>query len=339
MQKKPVEKSVFFVSETGRTMVTYTPFMLAGKRIMVCGYQGMLGTALVRRLESEDCEIIRAGHKEVDFLNVKETSSFFAKKKPDAVFMLAARAGGIFANKTRPAEFIYENTMIEMNTIHAAYESGVSKFMLMGNASMYPKDCPQPMKESDLMTGVLDPSHVGIAMAKLTGMVACGCYRRQYGEDNITVIPTNLYGPGDNYDLKNSHVLPALIRKIHAAKKAGDSEVEVWGSGDARREFLYVDDMADAAVFLMERYSDDEPVNVGTGVDISIAELAQIVCRVVEFEGALTFDPMKPDGKQRKVCDVSKITEMGWKASMPLEKGVRHAYDWFLEHEEEIENA
>ena len=317
-------------------MVTHAPFMLADKRIMVCGYQGMLGTALVKRLESEGCEIIRAGHKDVDFLNAKETSSYFAKKSPDAVFMLAARAGGIFANKTRPAEFIYENTLIEMNTIHAAYEAGVSKFMLMGSASMYPKDCAQPMKESDLMSGALDPSHVGIAMAKLTGMVACQCYRQQYGEDNITVIPTNLYGPGDNFDLKNSHVLPALIRKIHTAKKAEAAEVEVWGTGNARREFLYVDDMADAAVFLMERYSDDEPVNVGTGTDISIAELAQTVCKVVGYEGKLNFDAMKPDGKQRKVCDVTKITEMGWKATMPLEKGIRRAYEWFLEHEEEI---
>lgn len=318
-------------------MVTHSPFMLNNKRIMVCGYQGMLGSALIRRLEGLDCEIIRAGHKEVDFLDAKETRSYFEKKKPDAVFMLAARAGGIFANKTRPAEFIYENTMIELNTLQASYEAGVSKFMLMGSASMYPKDCPQPMKESDLMSGPLEPTHVGIAMAKLTGMVACGCYRQQYGEDNITVIPTNLYGPGDNYDLKNSHVLPALIRKIHTAKKNADAEVEVWGSGNARREFLYVDDMADAAVFLMERYSENEPVNVGTGKDISIRELAEIVCRVIGYDGRLIFDAMKPDGKQRKVCDVSKITEMGWTARMPLELGIRKSYEWFLEHIREIE--
>lgn len=317
-------------------MAVHSPFMLNNKRIMVCGYQGMLGSALMRRLENTDCEIIKAGHKEVDFLDAKETRSFFEKKKPDAVFMMAARAGGIYANKTRPAEFIYENTMIELNTLQAAYEAGVSKFMLMGNSSMYPKNCPQPMKESDLMSGPLEPTHTGIAMAKLTGMVACQCYRQQYGEDNITVIPSNLYGPGDSYDLKNSHVLPALIRKIHTAKESKALDVEVWGTGNAKRAFLYVDDMADAAVFLMERYSEDEAINVGTGEEISIKELTEIVCKVVGYDGNIIYDPMKPDGKERKLCDISKITELGWKPQVSLETGVRRSYEWFLEHVDEI---
>ena len=313
-----------------------SPFMFQGKRIMVCGCQDMLGEALIELLKTKACEVVAAAYEDVDLTDSKETKNYFNKKKVDAVFMLAARTGGIFANATRPAEFIHDNTMIALNTYQAAYETGVQKFMYLSNASVYPQDCVQPMKETDLMTGPLDPLHLGFGMAKLTGIVTGQCYRKQYGEDNISVITSKMYGPEDDFDLKNGSVLPALIRKIHEAKINEKNEVEVWGSGAARRDFIYVDDMADAAVFLMERYSDSLPINVGTGQDVSIKELAEIVAKVVGFEGELVFDTTKPDGKPRRVCDVSRITEMGWTPKVSLENGICRTYEWFKKHYEDI---
>lgn len=316
-----------------------SPFMFQGKRVMVCGCQDMLGDALIGRLKSKECEIVAAAYEDVDLTDTRETKNFFNKKKVDAVFMLASRAGGIYANSTRPAEFIYDNTMIALNTLQAAYETGVSKFMYLSNASVYPQDCTQPMKETDLMTGPLDPMHIGYGMAKMSGIVASQCFRRQYGEDNIAVITSKMYGPDDDFDLKNGSVLPALIRKIHEAKINEKTEVEVWGSGTAKRDFIYVDDMADAAVFLMERYSDSMPINVGTGQEVSIKELAETIAKVIGFEGKLIYDTTKPDGKPMRVCDVSRIKEMGWTPRVSLENGIYKTYEWFKDHYEEIKKV
>lgn len=316
-----------------------SPFMFQGKRVLVCGCKDMVGNALVERLKTKECEILTASYEDVDLTDTKETKNFFNKKKADAVFMLATRTGGIFANSTRPAEFIYGNAMIALNTLQAAYETGVSKFLYLSNASVYPQECAQPMKETDLMTGALDPLHIGYGMAKLMGIVASQCYRKQYGEDNISLITAKVYGPDDDFDLKNGSVLPALIRKIHEAKLDERSEVEIWGSGMARRDFIYVDDVADAAVFLMERYSDSLPINVGTGKDVSIQELAETVAKVVGYEGELVYDTTKPDGKARRICDVSRIEETGWTPKVSLENGVYKTYEWFKEHYDEIKKV
>ena len=316
-----------------------SPFIVENKRVMVCGCRDMLGASLIERLKTKNCELLTVSYDDVDLTDEKETKSLFNKKDADAVIMLADRSGGIFANSTRPAEFLHANALIALNTLQAAYETGVQKFVYLANASVYPQNCPQPMKETDMMTGALDPGHIGYGMAKLTGIVAAQCFRKQYGEDNICVVTSKMYGPDDDFDLKNGSVLPSLIRKIHEAKINEQSEVDVWGTGAAMRDFVYVDDVADAVIYLMERYSDAEPVNIGSGAAVSIKELAQTIAKVVGYDGALTFDTTKPEGKPLRQCDISKIREMGWEPKVSLETGLLKTYEWFKQHYDEIKKG
>ncbi|MHA7775273.1 GDP-L-fucose synthase [Roseibium sp. M-1] len=299
---------------------------LKGKRVWVAGHRGMVGSALVRRLEREDCEILTVGRDEVDLCDQAATSSWIAREKPQAVFLAAAKVGGILANNTRPAEFIYENLMVEANVIHAAHQAGVEKLVFLGSTCIYPKMAPQPISEDSLLTGPLEPTNEWYAIAKIAGIKMCQAYRKQYGCDFISAQPTNLYGPGDNYDLQSSHVLPALLRKAHEAKAEGRDVLEVWGSGKPLREFLHVDDLADAVVHLAQTYSGDRPVNVGSGEEVSIRELAELICRTVGFEGKVVFDASKPDGTPRKLTDTTFLTSLGWKRARSLEEGVAETY-------------
>jgi len=307
-------------------------YALAGKRVWVNGHRGMVGSALVRRLQSEDCEVLTATSKELDLRRQADVEAWMEDNKPDAVFLCAATVGGIFANDTRPAEFIYDNLMIEANVIHGAWKSGVEKLLFMGSACIYPRDAEQPMKEECLLTGPLEPTNEWYAIAKIAGIKLCQAYRKQYGADFISAQPINLYGPGDNFDLENSHVVPALILKAHAAKTEGRDTMDVWGSGNPMREFLFVDDVADALVFLMRNYSAAIQINVGLGTDLSIRELAETIAKVVGFEGELVFDASKPDGAPRKLLDTTRLNDLGWTASTILEEGLRVSYDWFLEN-------
>lgn len=306
------------------------PFRLQGKRVWVAGHRGMVGSAVARRLAREQCEILTVGRKEVDLRRQAEVEAWMNKTKPDAVFLGAATVGGILANDSRPAEFIYDNLAIETNVVHAAWKAGVKKLLFLGSSCIYPRLAPQPMKEEHLLTGALEPTNQWYAIAKIAGLKLCQAYRRQYGADFISAMPTNLYGPGDTFDLRGSHVVPALILKAHAAKQAGAKSIEVWGSGTPRREFLHADDLADALVHLMIHYSDEETINVGTGQDVTIRELAEKVCRAVGFPGGLDFDASKPDGTPRKLLDVSRINAMGWKAKIGLDQGLKGAYAWYL---------
>jgi GDP-L-fucose synthase len=310
-------------------------YELAGKRVWVAGHRGMVGSALVRRLEKEGCEILTVTRTEVDLRRQSEVEDWLNSARPHAVFLAAATVGGILANDTRPAEFLYDNLAIEANIIHGAWTVRVEKLLFLGSSCIYPKLAPQPMREDALLTGALEPTNQWYAVAKIAGIKLAEAYRRQYGADFISAMPTNLYGPGDNFDLKASHVVPALIAKTHAAKESGESEVEIWGTGKPRREFLYVDDLADALVFLMRNYSGPEHVNVGTGTDVTIRELAELIRKVVGFEGGFRFDSSKPDGTPRKLLDVSKLAQLGWAASTPLEEGLHLSYRWFLEHQQE----
>jgi GDP-L-fucose synthase len=306
------------------------PFILAGKRVWVAGHRGMVGSAVVRRLAREKCEILTVGRKEVDLRRQDQVEAWLGKAKPDAIFLGAATVGGILANDSRPAEFIHDNLAIETNVVHAAYRAGVKKLLFLGSSCIYPRLAPQPMKEEHLLTGALEPTNQWYAIAKIAGLMMCQAYRRQYGCDFISAMPTNLYGPGDTYDLRGSHVVPALILKAHAAKQAGAKSIEVWGSGAPKREFLHVDDLADALVHLMANYSQEETINVGTGEDVTIRELAEKVCRAVGFKGGLDFDTSKPDGTPRKLLDVSRINAFGWKAKIGLDEGLAGAYAWYL---------
>ncbi|MHB1219866.1 MAG: GDP-L-fucose synthase [Alphaproteobacteria bacterium] len=306
------------------------PFTLAGKRVWVAGHRGMVGSAVVRRLASERCEILTVGRKEVDLRRQDQVEAWLGKAKPGAIFLGAATVGGILANDSRPAEFIYDNLAIETNVVHAAYRTGVSKLLFLGSSCIYPRLAPQPMKEEHLLTGALEPTNQWYAIAKIAGLMMCQAYRRQYGCDFISAMPTNLYGPGDTYDLRGSHVVPALILKAHAAKQAGAKSIEVWGSGAPKREFLHVDDLADALVHIMKNYSEEQTINVGTGEDVTIRELAEKVCRAVGFKGGLDFDTSKPDGTPRKLLDVSRINALGWKAKIGLDEGLAGAYAWYL---------
>lgn len=306
------------------------PFRLQGKRVWVAGHRGMVGAAVARRLAREQCEILTVGRKEVDLRRQAEVEAWMNKTKPDAVFLGAATVGGILANDSRPAEFIYDNLAIETNVVHAAWKAGVKKLLFLGSSCIYPRLAPQPMKEEHLLTGALEPTNQWYAIAKIAGLKLCQAYRRQYGADFISAMPTNLYGPGDTFDLRGSHVVPALILKAHAAKQAGAKSIEVWGSGTPRREFLHADDLADALVHLMIHYSDEETINVGTGQDVTIRELAEKVCRAVGFPGGLDFDASKPDGTPRKLLDVSRINALGWKAKIGLDQGLKDAYAWYL---------
>lgn len=309
-------------------------YELKGKRVFVAGHRGMVGSALVRRLASEDCVVQTAGREEADLRRQSEVESFMAKARPQVVFLAAAKVGGIHANNSYPADFLYDNLMIEANVIHSAWKSGVEKLVFLGSTCIYPKMAPQPMPEQALLTGPLEPTNEWYAVAKIAGIKLCQAYRRQHGCDFIAAQPTNLYGPGDNYDLANSHVLPALLRKAHAAKVSGARDMTVWGSGTPLREFLHVDDLADAVVFLAKAYSGEEHVNIGSGEEISIRGLAELVCRVVGFDGSLVFDASKPDGTPRKLADVSKLTALGWKRARSLEDGVRQVYPLFLAESE-----
>jgi GDP-L-fucose synthase len=306
--------------------------MLKDSSIFVAGHRGLVGSAILRRLESEGyTNIIVRTHDELDLKQQAEVEKFFKSEGPEYVILAAAKVGGIYANDTFPAEFIYDNLIMQCNVINAAYLSGVKKLLFLGSSCIYPKFAPQPMKEEHLLTGVLEPTNESYAVAKIAGIKMCQSYNRQYGTSFISLMPTNLYGPGDNFDLKTSHVLPALIRKFHEAKES-KGEVVLWGTGSPRREFLYVDDLADASVFLMQSYSDSEIVNVGTGKDISIMELAEIVRDTVGYSGEIKWDSSKPDGTPRKLLDVSKLDGLGWRAHISLKDGIRSTYEWFCEH-------
>ncbi len=289
-----------------------TSFDLEGKRVWVAGHRGMAGSAIVRRLECEDCEIVTVARGELDLLQQADVHEWIADHKIDAVFLAAATVGGILANATRPAEFLYENLVIETNVIHAARAAGVKKLLFLGSSCIYPRMAAQPMREEALLTGELEPTNEWYAIAKIAGIKLCQAYRRQYGCDFVSVMPTNLYGPGDRYDAEGGHVVAALIMKVHTAKKANRSTVELWGSGTPRREFLFTEDLADACVFVMKNYSGEMFLNVGTGRDMTIVELAESIARVAEWQGTFTFDRSKPDGTPRKVSDVSRLRDLGW---------------------------
>ena len=307
---------------------------LAGKKVWVAGHRGMVGSALVRRLAREGCELIVAGRDRVDLKRQSQVETFLGEARPDAIVMAAAKVGGILANDTMPAEFLYDNLIIEANITQAAHESGVDRMLFLGSSCIYPKLAPQPIQESALLTGPLEPTNEWYAIAKIAGIKLAQAYRKQYGRDYISAMPTNLYGTGDNFDLNSSHVLPALIRKTHEAKMRGDDTVTIWGTGSPRREFLHADDCADALVFLLKSYSGDEHVNVGSGEDISILELAQLVSAVVGYQGEIVHDLSKPDGTPRKLMDASVIRAMGWSPSIALERGIAETYQWFLQRQQ-----
>lgn len=307
-----------------------TPFDLSGKRIYVAGHRGMVGAAVVRRLAAEACEVVTASRDEVDLRDQAAVRAWMDRVRPDAAIVAAATVGGILANDTRPAEFLYDNLMIEANVVDAAYRAGVAKLLFLGSSCIYPRMAEQPMREDALLTGPLEPTNQWYAVAKIAGIKLCQAYRRQYGCDFNSAMPTNMYGMHDNFDLQSSHVLPALLAKMHDAKVTGATAVEVWGSGTPLREFLYVDDCADALVFLLEHYSHEEHINVGSGVETSIADLARTVKEVVGFEGELVFDTSKPDGTPRKLMDNGRIEALGWQARTPLKDGIAATYAWYL---------
>ena len=305
-------------------------------RIFVAGHRGLVGGAIVRRLEQAGFgNLLLRTHAELDLTDAAAVDEFFARERPEYVFLAAARVGGIHANNSYPVDFLRDNLLIQTSVIDAAYRHGVQKLLFLGSSCIYPKFAPQPMPEDCLLTGALEPTNEWYAIAKIAGIKLCQAYRRQYGFNAIALMPTNLYGPGDNFDLANSHVLPALIRKFHEAKAAGASEVVVWGSGTPRREFLHVDDLADACLFLMQHYDDERIVNVGVGEDVSILELATLVQRVVGFAGRIVLDSGKPDGTPRKLLDVSRLSALGWRARIGLEDGIRETYRWYLAHVDE----
>jgi GDP-L-fucose synthase len=302
-------------------------------KIYIAGHRGMVGSAINRKLVEEGyTNLITRTSKELDLRNQAAVQDFFKQNKPEYVFLAAAKVGGIVANNTYRADFIYENLMMEANVIHQAYQTGVKKLLFLGSSCIYPKLAPQPLKEEYLLTGLLEPTNEPYAIAKIAGIKLCDAYRDQYGCNFISVMPTNLYGPNDNYDLTNSHVLPALIRKMHEAKERGDKEVVVWGSGAPKREFLHADDLADACFFLMDTYNEPGLVNIGVGEDISIKDLAYLVKDIVGYQGELVFDTTKPDGTPRKLMDVSKLTSLGWRATIELRQGIEGVYkEAFLE--------
>jgi len=305
-------------------------FSLDGKRVWVAGHRGMVGSAIMRRLERENCEVLSASHSEVDLTRQAEVEDWMADVRPDAIFLAAAKVGGILANDTYPADFIYNNLTIETNVIHAAHVHQVEKLLFLGSSCIYPKHADQPLVEEALLTGALEPTNEWYAIAKIAGIKMCQAYRRQYNSDFISAMPTNLYGIGDNFDLETSHVAPALMVKAHNAKVSGDPTMTVWGSGNVFREFLYVDDLADAVVHMMKHYSGHDQLNVGYGEDITIRELAEIVADVVGFEGELVFDASRPDGTPRKLLDVSKLTALGWRARTTLLDGLKLTYAHYL---------
>ena len=302
-------------------------------KIYVAGHRGLVGSAIVRNLQNKGyTNIIYRTHKELDLINQEAVRTFFQEEKPEYVFLAAAKVGGIHANNTYPADFIYDNLMIQNNVIKAAHDFEVKKLLFLGSTCIYPKMAPQPIKEEYLLTGALEETNEAYAIAKIAGLEMCKFFKRQYGDNFISCMPTNLYGPNDNFDLKNSHVLPALIRKFHEAKVNNSEVVEVWGTGTPLREFLYVDDMADACVFLMENYNGEQHVNIGTGEEVSIRELAETIKEVVGFKGKLVFNTDMPDGTPRKLTTVDKLHELGWTHNVGLNEGIKLAYSWFVEN-------
>ncbi len=307
-------------------------FDLTGRRVWVAGHRGMAGSAIVRRLERESCEIVTAAHSELDLLRQADVHAWMAGQKIDAIFLAAARVGGILANSTRPAEFLYENLVIESNVIQAAKDAAVKKLLFLASSCIYPRMAEQPMREEALLTGPLEPTNEWYAIAKIAGIKMCQAYRRQYGCDFISVMPTNLYGPGDRYDAQGGHVVAALIMKIHAANVAKSASVELWGSGTPKREFLFSEDLADACVFVMKNYSGEMFLNIGTGREMTILELAESIAAIIGWKGTFTFDRSKPDGMPRKVLDVSRVRALGWSAPTDFETGMKQAYEWYVAH-------
>lgn len=305
-------------------------FGLTGRRVWVAGHRGMAGSAIARRLARESCEIVTVTHRELDLLRQADVHAWLADRKIDVVFLAAATVGGILANTLRPAEFLYDNLVIETNVIHAAREAGVKKLLFLGSSCIYPRLADQPIREEALLTSALEPTNEWYAIAKIAGIKLCQAFRRQYGCDFVSVMPTNLYGPGDRYDARDGHVVAALIMKIHAAKVANSATVELWGSGTPRREFLFSEDLADACVFVMKNYSGELFLNVGTGRDMTILELAESIARIAGWQGTFTFDKSKPDGMPRKVMDVSRLRTLGWSAPTDFETGMKEAYQWYV---------
>ena len=303
------------------------------EKIFVAGHRGLVGSAIVRRLERDGfAQIVTRDRSQLDLRNEGDVAGFFAQEKPALVVHAAAKVGGIKPNSDLPVEFLLENLEIQNNVVRAAHDAGVRKLLFLGSSCIYPKHAPQPIPESALLTGPLEPTNEAYAVAKIAGIRLCQAYAREYGANFISVMPTNLYGPNDNFDLLSAHVLPALLRKAHAAKTEGKSELVVWGSGQPRREFLHVDDLAEACVFLLEKYDSPEIINVGCGEDISIRQLAELICEVVGFKGELAWDSTKPDGTPRKLLDVSKVHALGWRHSIPLRDGIARTYEWFLKN-------
>ena len=316
--------------------ITNSP-MDTNARIYVAGHRGLVGSAIVRRLETEGANnLILRTHQELDLTHQNEVERFFATEKPDYVFLAAAKVGGILANSTYPAQFIYGNLAIQTNVIHSAWKHGTKKLLFLGSSCIYPRDCPQPIKEEYLLTGPLEPTNEWYAIAKIAGIKMCEAYRKQYGFDAICAMPTNLYGPGDNFHPENSHVVPALIRRIHEAKLASAPEVVIWGSGQPRREFLHVDDLADALLYLMHHFAGSNIVNVGSGEETSITNLAHSVSDVIGYQGKLIFDRSKPDGTPRKLLDTGRMASLGWNARIKLNAGLASAYGWFTNHQENL---
>jgi GDP-L-fucose synthase len=304
-------------------------YELAGKRIWVAGHGGMVGSAIVRRLASEDCEVLTAARSEVDLRNQADVRAWMERARPQAIFLAAAKVGGILANATYPADFLFDNLLIAANVMEAAHRIGVEKLLFLGSSCIYPKFAEQPIVEEALLTGPLEPTNEWYAVAKIAGLKLAQAYRAQHGDDFISAMPTNLYGPGDNFDLKSSHVMPALIRKAHEAKKRGDAAIVLWGTGTPRREFLHVDDCADACVHLMKVYSGDGHINVGSGTDLTIAELSRLICQIVGFEGRIEHDLTKPDGTPRKLMSAEKLRALGWTPKVGLREGIAATYAWF----------
>jgi len=310
--------------------VARTPFELQGKTVFVAGHRGMVGSALVRRLARENVELLTTGRGELDLRDQAAVFDWFARKRPQVIFLAAAKVGGIYANNELRAEFIYDNLAIATNVIHAAHVNGADKLMFLGSSCIYPKLAPQPLREDSILSGPLEPTNEPYAIAKIAGIKMVEAYRSQYGCDFINVMPTNLYGPGDNYHPQYSHVFAALIRRFHEAKVAGLANVVVWGTGTPRREFLYVDDMADACVYLMKTYSEMELINIGSGRDLTIAEFADLVAATVGYTGTISYDTSRPDGTPRKLLDVDRLARLGWRARTSLEDGLRLAYQAYL---------
>jgi GDP-L-fucose synthase len=307
-------------------------YNLFGKKVWVAGHRGMVGSAVCRQLENEDCNIIKAGRDEVNLVNQAEVNDWMNAVKPDAIVLAAAKVGGILANKNFPVDFLYENLMIETNIIHAAHLNKVERLLFLGSSCIYPRLANQPIKEDSLLSGALEPTNEWYAIAKITGIKLIQAYRKQYGYDWISAMPTNLYGPGDNYDLESSHVLPALLRKFHEAKISNSSDVMVWGSGKPLREFMHCDDLAGALLFLLKNYSDYEHINVGSGNEVSIRELVEIIAKVVGYEAKITWDEQKPDGTPRKLMDSTKLQRLGWDGGRSLFDGIFHTYNTWLKH-------